>query len=196
MAILKKIVIFLIALVVIFGLVGLLLPREVVVERTVSINAAPEKIFPFVNDFRKSQEWSPWAKIDPAGTTFRYEGPQQGVGHKIIWSSEHKDVGKGSQKIVESVEGTYVKTALDFYDHGKADAEFKLQPSASGTRVSWGFKTDVGSNPVGRWMGLIIRPMIGSQYEIGLANMKTLVEALPDDTPRAGNDAPTPSATP
>ncbi len=185
MAFLKKIFIFLIVLAVIVGVGGFLLPRELVVERVISINAAPEKIFPYVNDLRKMQEWQPWAKIDPEGTTYKYEGAAQGIGQKVVWSSENKEVGKGSQEIVGSVEHSSVKTALDFNEHGKAEAVFKLQPSASGTKVTWGFKSDMGDNPLGRWMGLMIGPMVGSQYEAGLDNMKTLVEALPDDPPPA-----------
>ncbi|MGH1419456.1 MAG: SRPBCC family protein [Hyphomicrobiaceae bacterium] len=196
MAFLKKLFFFIISLLVVLGLVGMLLPNEMVVERTVMINAAPEKIFPYVNNFRKSQEWSPWAKIDPQGTTYKYEGPEQGVGHKVTWSSENKNVGKGVQEIIESEESARVKTALDFYEHGKANAEFKLQPSASGTSVSWAFNSPLGANPVARWMGLIFKPMISSQFEQGLASMKTLIEALPDETPSAASDATTPSTTP
>lgn len=36
------------------------------VERSLSIKAPPEKIFPHINDFHQWQAWSPWEKIDSA----------------------------------------------------------------------------------------------------------------------------------
>jgi len=32
------------------------------VERSISIKALPEKIFPLINDFREWEPWSPWEK--------------------------------------------------------------------------------------------------------------------------------------
>jgi len=52
--------------------------------------------------------------------------------------------------------------------------------------VTWGFDTDVteGQNLFGslmaRYFGLLFDRWIGTDYEIGLANLKTLAESLPD----------------
>ena len=35
------------------------------IERSTSIKAPPEKIFPIINDFHQWEAWSPWEKIDP-----------------------------------------------------------------------------------------------------------------------------------
>jgi hypothetical protein len=35
------------------------------VERSVSIQAPAEKIFPLIDDFYRWENWAPWEKIDP-----------------------------------------------------------------------------------------------------------------------------------
>ena len=62
---LKAIVWILAALVVIFIGGGYLLPNEVVVQRQAAINASPDKVFSLVSSFKRFNEWSPWAEIDP-----------------------------------------------------------------------------------------------------------------------------------
>ncbi|WP_245598801.1 SRPBCC family protein [Methylomicrobium lacus] len=36
------------------------------VERSATIKAPAEKIFPLINDFHQWEPWSPWEKVDPA----------------------------------------------------------------------------------------------------------------------------------
>ena len=53
-------------------------PDEFVVSRSAAIFAPPEKVFARVNELRKWEDWSPWAKIDPnAKSTF--EGAAAGA---------------------------------------------------------------------------------------------------------------------
>ena len=40
-------------------------PDSFRLERSISINAVPEKVFALINDFHESSQWSPWDKIDP-----------------------------------------------------------------------------------------------------------------------------------
>ena len=40
-------------------------PDEFKLSRSAIISAPPEKIFPHVNNLRKWDVWSPWAKLDP-----------------------------------------------------------------------------------------------------------------------------------
>ncbi len=175
MRLLKNIVIAIITLVVAFAVVGFFLPREVAVSRDIAINAPPDKVFGYVNDLRKFDEWSPWAKRDP-DMQQTYSGPDSGVGQKVAWQSDKDDVGSGTQEIVESTPPSHVETALDFGEMGTATATFDLEGFDGGTRITWGFKTDLGNNPFMRWMGLMFDGWIGKDYEEGLAHLKTLAE--------------------
>lgn len=169
--------------------VAFVLPQNVRVERSAVMAATPEEIFSIVNDMSRFNEWSPWAKIDPE-TKYTIDGPPSGVGAKMSWSSKNENVGSGSQEIVESSPFTLVKTKLDFTGQGVSHATFTFEPAEGGTKVTWGFETDVGMNPVGRYMGLMFDGMIGKDYEAGLANLKKLVEAHADAATNAALAVP------
>lgn len=175
MWIIKRIVQILVVLAIVFVVGAYLLPREVEVSRTASMSAPAEKIFPYVNSMQASSEWSPWLGLDPE-MKVAFSGPEEGVGNMLEWTSEHPNVGNGSQVITASVQNERVETALDFGPMGTADAFFDLVKAGEGTDVTWGFKTDLGMNPMARWMGLMMDSWVGKDYEAGLANIKTLVE--------------------
>lgn len=151
-----------------------LTPQVVHVQRSTVVQASPEEVFSIVNDWTRFNEWSPWAKMD-SNTKYTLEGPPTGVGAKMSWTSDV--TGNGMQEIVESDPFKTVKSKLDFGDQGTAFATFTFEPVEGGTKVVWAFESDLGMNPVSRYMGLMFDGWIGKDYEAGLASLKTLVEA-------------------
>ncbi|GJL81104.1 MAG: hypothetical protein DHS20C01_07380 [marine bacterium B5-7] len=181
MKILRLVIIGLILLVAVLAVVGLLLPDTVRVERSITINASPDSIFPKVNSVAVFREWSPWYQRDP-DMEVSYSGPDSGVGAAVEWSSNQSDVGSGRQIITESREYEYVGYDLDFGAQGKAQAWFEFEPSANSTTeqpmtdVTWGFTTDFGYDLIGRYFGLVLESMLAPDYEEGLKGLKTVVE--------------------
>lgn len=174
----KSILRIAVLLVIILAAVGFFLPRNVHVERSTVINAHPGTVHAVLNSYRLFNRWSPWAALDP-NTEYTVSGPPSGVGAKMAWTSENKNVGTGSQEIVESRPNEYIKTMLDFGSQGKGSADFKLSPEGAGTKVVWGMDSDLGANPFAHYFGLIIPGMVGKDYEKGLASLKNLLETLP-----------------
>lgn len=62
--------------------IAYILPRTVSVERSIVINATPDKIFPLVNNQKNGADWSPWLARDP-NVQVIYSGPDAGVGSKM-----------------------------------------------------------------------------------------------------------------
>jgi len=154
--------------------VAFVLPQKVHVERSTIIAASPDQVFAVVNDLTRAKEWGPWYKRDP-NMQLTFEGPPAGVGAKLKWNSAAE--GEGSQEIIESEPFQTLKTKLDFGQQGTAIATFQLATVEGGTKVTWSMDTDVGMNPVMRYMGLMFDTWVGEDYEEGLANLKQLVEA-------------------
>lgn len=152
-------------------------PDEFRVERSTLIQAPAESVFAKVNDFRQWPQWSPWAKRDPA-MQVAYAGAEQGVGATQRWAG-NKEVGKGSATIIDSVPAERVVIQLEFIEPFQASntAEFRFQPEAGGTRVSWSMSGRNGF--MGKAMGLIFNmdKMVGGDFEQGLASIKALAEA-------------------
>lgn len=178
MGVFTKIVLGLLAIVVLLAIVGFFLPRHAQVERSIVIEAPQATVFAQVNGFHSFNQWSPWFAKDP-GCKYVYEGPRQGVGSKLHWVGDPKTVGSGSQEIIESRPLDLVRIQLDFAGQGVAVAHFTLAPEGKGTRVTWGFDSDLGMSPLSRYFGLLFDRMIGPDYEKGLAGLKTLAEGLP-----------------
>ena len=175
MRIVKWIVGVVALLVVALVAIGMLLPRQVEVERSLELSAPADAVFPHINSLEAMSAWSPWMDRDP-DMVVKYSGPASGKGAKMEWTSEQSDVGNGKQEITESVPNKSVLTALDFGDMGTAKAALILDPVGEATKVTWTLDADMGAGPIGRWMGLMMDDWVGADYEKGLGNLKALVE--------------------
>lgn len=175
-----KIIKFLLAfmLLVILGLVAgsFFLPSSAEVERSVTINQSPEKVFSIVNNLSRFNEWSPWHGIDPE-IQYEMSGPSQGVGARMMWKSEDRNVGSGSQEIIESVTNEKVVVALDFGQQGTAISEIYTQASGENTELTWKMISNAEGSILGKYFNLILDSMVGPMYEEGLMKLKILSES-------------------
>ena len=176
MKLIKRLFLGLVVIIAALVAVSYLLPGQAVVARSITIDAPASAVFPHVNSMQATEAWSPWLSRDPQ-TKLTYSGPDAGVGNTLSWTSERPQVGSGTQEIVESVENQLVRTELDFGPMGTATATFDLQPEGADTKVTWGFQSELGMNPISRWMGLMMDDWVGRDYETGLGNLKALVES-------------------
>jgi carbon monoxide dehydrogenase subunit G len=144
------------------------------VQRTVSVKAAPEKIFPLVNDFHRYSEWSPFEKDPTMKRT--YTGPLAGKGASYAW--EGKQIGVGSMEIMEAVPASKVLVKLDFVKPFQAHntAEFTMVPNGNSTSVTWAMNGH--STYLCKVMHLFFNmdSMLGKEFETGLANLKAIAE--------------------
>lgn len=146
------------------------------VERSVTINAPPEKIFPLINDFKEWQAWSPYEMKDPAMKR-TFNGATSGQGATYSWDGD-KNVGAGSMEITEAAPSSKVQIKLDFSRPFEAHniATFTLAPATQGTAVTWAM--DGPSPLIAKVMGLFFNmdTMIGGDFAQGLQNLKAIAE--------------------
>ncbi|MDB5946807.1 MAG: hypothetical protein JWQ33_1833 [Ramlibacter sp.] len=150
-------------------------PDTFQVQRSARIQAAPDRLYPLINDLHQFNLWNPYNRKDPAmqGT---YRGPATGPGAAYDFQG-NKDVGKGSIQIVES-EPRKVTMKLDMLEpfEGHNVVEFRLVPQDNGTEVTWAMH---GASPfIARLAGIFMNMdhMIGRDFEAGLANLKAQAE--------------------
>lgn len=176
MKFLKRFVLIILLLVlVLIGVGYFLLPDEAHVERDIRIDAPPAAVFPYVNDFRKFNEWSPSADWAP-DIEYSYSGPESGVGARMDWQSDNPEVGSGSNLITQSRPPERVTMRLDLGRRDRATAYFDIKPAGDGSHVVWGFDTELGNNVIDRYFGVMMGYWVGGDYERGLQDLKTLVE--------------------
>lgn len=150
-------------------------PDTFLVERSTSIKAPPEKIFPLINDFRQWDTWTPYNKDREMKKT--YSGASSGVGAISEWNG-NREVGQGSITITESVPPTTIVMDLQMTKpfNCRNRVEFKLTPTGDATTVRWAMSG--ASNYVSKVMGLFINmdKMVGKDFETGLTGLKRFAE--------------------
>ena len=77
--------------------------------------------------FKNSTKWSPWAEKSD-DTEYRFEGPAQGVGSIMRWSSENPEVGNGSQEITASVPYSSLQIELNIDGMDSCQSSYTLEP--------------------------------------------------------------------
>ena len=78
----KKVGFIVFFLVAVFVVTGYLLPNQVHVERSITVDRPASMMFELLNSYRDFQAWSPWAERDPKAE-FIISGPDSGVGARL-----------------------------------------------------------------------------------------------------------------
>ncbi len=174
-------VIVITAVIVAIAIAGVLVfaatkPDTLRVQRSITINAPPQGIFPLIVDFHQWRNWSPYEEKDPAMKR-SYDGAERGKGAIYAWDGD-KNVGSGRMEILEVAEPQKIVIKLDFFTpfEGHNTAEFTMLPQGDGTHVTW-----LMHGPA-RFVTKLIQVfmnldhMIGKDFEAGLANLKRINE--------------------
>lgn len=153
------------------------LPDAYQLARSTVIAAPPETVFANLEDFRRWEAWSPWAKRDPTAKA-TFTGEPKGQGAVFGWAG-NGDVGEGRMTITQSRPTTGLNIKLDFIKPfpNSSDVVFLLKPESGGTKVTWsmsGRQTFFEKAVCALFGGL--ERMVGPDYEQGLANLKAVSE--------------------
>jgi hypothetical protein len=152
-------------------------PNEFRVQRSASIKATPEKVFPHINDLHAFNTWNPFNKKDP-NIKGSYSGAASGTGSAYAFEG-NKDVGRGRIEITDSRPASEVRMSLHMLApmEGRNVVEFTLRPKDDSTNVTWAIH---GPMPyISKVLSLFcdMDAMIGKEFENGLADLKSMVES-------------------
>ena len=176
MKLLKRISLILVPLVATLAFIGFLQPGHYRVERSLVMQAKPEKIYPIIADLKTWEDWTAWNKeLDPT-ITRTFSGSASGAGAVMSWDG--KKTGQGEFKFIDATAPTRIGYSLAF-EHGKylSTGAFILETTPDGTRVRWTNEGDLGMNPISRLMGRFMDRLMGDDFSKGLSKLKARVEA-------------------
>ena len=165
---------YLLGIVVVLLAVGFLLPSTYSAQRSVTINAPVDKVFPLVANHKEWKRWSVWNQRDP-NMVMTYSGPEMEAGSKWLWKS--KSEGNGAMEFSAVERNKRIGYILTMDDMTPATGDLTFTPDGARTKVSWDINGNAGMNPVFRWFGIFIDKMIGPDFEAGLKNLKKLAES-------------------
>ncbi len=151
-------------------------PDSFRVQRSATMNAPAEKIFPYLEGLKRWTEWSPYEGRDPQMKR-AYSGADSGKGAVYEWDG-NDNVGKGRMEIVDSKPPSKVVIKLDFLKpfEGHNTAELTVEPKGGQTIVTWAMygPSTFMTKLIGTFMDM--DDMIGRDFAAGLAKLKTVVE--------------------
>lgn len=163
-----------IILIVIVVVVGLFLPTNYKVQRSVVIDASPSQIHKYVGDLNNWDSWEPWREGDPSIVITRGE-KTQGIGASQSWVG---DSGDGALTFTKDSPNEGVEYDLVF-DDGEymSQSAIDYDPLEGGeTKVTWTMSGDIGAPVIGGYFALMMNSMVGEMFDKGLSNLKNTVE--------------------
>lgn len=175
---LKKIgIVVAVLLVLLIGVVATR-PAGYTIERSKTLAAPPETVYPKLVDFHRWREWSPWENRDPAMTR-SFSGAESGPGAVYSWKG-NSDVGEGRMTITDAKPSQQVVIRLEFLEPfaSTSTTGFALTPSPQGgTNVRWTMSGE--NNFMMKGMGLFMNmdKMIGDDLNMGLAKLDSVTAA-------------------
>jgi len=146
------------------------------ISQTKFIKQTPEKIFPYINNFKSWHDWASWEDIDPNITRIYSDNPK-GVGATYEWISKQPNM-HGKMTITETMPSNKILIKIDFIKpaRGSNTIEFDLKNFGEGTLVT---QSMCGKHTfAARLMNVFstIDKSIEKQYDKGLSKLKKLVE--------------------
>ncbi len=172
MKFLKRLLIFIVALVAIVLIVALIAPRNFDTEKEIVINKPKQEVFDYLKYIKNQDNFGVWQMMDPDAKK-NFIGEDGTVGFTYEWDG--KKIGKGRQVIAAIDEGNKLETDLYFMESKEAAKSYFIltEKSPNETSVKWGItgKTPYPFNIINLFMDM------GKDFEDGLQNLKNVVES-------------------
>jgi hypothetical protein len=156
-------------------LISALLPKIYNVEKSIVISKPVPEVMSYISNLNYYSQWNPWQQTDKSATN-SVTGEPGIAGHKYAW--EGKKVGVGSLTL-NSLDQKHIHFDLEFVKPWKSKAKdnwlFEGWGDGSETKVTWQNSGGLPW-PIASLMGPMILKNLNHQFELGLNNLKKMVE--------------------
>lgn len=171
--VIKRVGIGILAATLLVAGIGLLLPREYTVSRSVVIEASRDRVHGLCSDLEQWPRWTPWFRADP-GLEITLGSTTHGRGAHQSWVGGN---GAGELTFTRCEEDWGVAFDMTLDDSGRLMASsMRYTVAETGVEVTWELAGDNGFNPLGRFAGLLMDMVVGPMFDEGLARLKLVAE--------------------
>lgn len=178
MRIIKKLLLFVLAIVAILMIAGLFVKKDYGLEREIIIDKPEAEVFKYIRMIKNQDNFSVWNKKDPNAKK-EYKGTDGEVGFVYAWDSDNDEVGKGEQEIMKIVDNERIDMKLRFEEPFEAEdnAYFMTEDlSPNQTKVKWGFKGHL-DYPMNLFLLTVdMDKELGGALDTGLKDLKKILE--------------------
>lgn len=107
-----------------------------------------------------------------------YNEIKSGLGSELLWTSSNQNVGNGTMTITKSEPDNLVETELNFNGKGKGINGFRLEPAGDSSKLTTYFTSDMGWNPVFKYLSLMSKKAMIEMTDNGLKSIKDYIEQM------------------
>jgi len=163
-------------IIILFLLLALVVKKEFVFTKQISINKPKTEVFNYLKLIRNQEKYSVWVMKDP-DIKITYTGTDGTVGFTSSWTSDDKNVGVGAQEIIKIKEGESMEVEVRF----KKPFEATNYALTAVTAIS-DTQTQVTNTFYGKQkfpmnvMNLFMEKLLGKDMLQNLTNMKNNLE--------------------
>jgi effector-binding domain-containing protein len=178
-----KVIGILILVVVALGLIAsLVLPKDMNVKSEATIAAPIDVVWNNINNFEKSDKWSPWYDVDP-DMKVTFDGEAGTVGSSFSWNGNDQ-VGQGTQTITALDPDNYTMESKVKHNWGEGEGKMMLEDMGDGTvKVTTTYHEHSGI-PGNLFSTLMdAEGMMGKMFDNGHSKLKVIAEEEAAATP-------------
>lgn len=154
--------------------VGLLLPQQYKIDKTIVIEAPPSQLQALISDFKQWPKWSPWQKVAP-DIKFSLGNPNAGVGAHQFWQNRW---GSGEMTITD-ITPSKIGINILFNQEHIADGNISFIKEKNTTILSCQLIGEVNTPIVGGYLALLNKYILTNSVKMGLNNLKTTTQINP-----------------
>jgi len=173
----KRLLLFLLILIIAFAVYVATRPADYSFERSRVIAAPAAVIFNKVNDYKNWSAFSPWIEKEPTAA-LSYGDTTAGKGGFYNWNGEI--LGEGHMETLDTKNNAYINQSINFIKPFKAqsNSRWTFTPEGEQTRVTWqmGGKKDFIAKLATVFVGSI-EEQTGPDFQRGLYKLDSLVQA-------------------
>jgi uncharacterized protein YndB with AHSA1/START domain len=178
MKILRGIIIFLGSVLILWLVIAAFVSGKCQYEKSISINAPAEKVWQYTNTLKTMDTWNPKNDADP-GMKKDWSGTTGQPGEKMCWTSSKNTAVKGCQEIIKlDPAEKRIDTSITYAPpyESSANAYVKVVPEGSGSKVTWGFTSEIPYPFTLMKVFMDMESSVGKDYQKGLSRLKEMAE--------------------
>lgn len=158
-------------LLLLFLILGIIMPKEFQVENKTTIQTSAATVYNVLNDISLQDKWNPWLMEDK---TMQVTYSENTIGKGAAYTYTSEDFGNGSQMITNSIQNQQVDLEISFDDRDPAKVQYLIISEKNESELTWNFSGKMGYPmnvfiPIMKWQ-------IGSSMKKGLNNIKGMAE--------------------
>jgi uncharacterized protein YndB with AHSA1/START domain len=175
MSIILAILLGILTILVVVIVIGYNSPKTIILDISRKITKPADVVFQACGDFKEFVKWNPWSEKDPSMSQ-SITGEPFTVGSIYTWQG-NRSVGSGRMAIDHIEANERIDFTLSFGTQNNVKTSFIITADNDSSIITWHFESEMGSNPIYRFFGNVMKGYLTKDFSKGLDNLEHYLSA-------------------